>query len=173
MIIRAETQADAAAIRAVNVAAFGGPLEAELVDRLRAAGRLTISLVAEAHAGETIAVETIVGHIAFSPVTATDGSRGFGLAPLAVRPERQRRGIGSSLVMRGLRLCRERTEGYVVVLGEPAYYGRFGFAAASAFGLNDEYGGGDAFQVLELQPGGIPQGAGVVRYSPEFALFGV
>lgn len=172
MIIRAETPADAAAIHAVNFAAFGGTLEAELVDRLRVAGRLMISLVAEDHAGETTDVETVVGHIAFSPVTAADGSSGLGLAPLAVRPEQQHRGIGSSLVMRGLRLCRERPEGFVVVLGEPAYYGRFGFAAAWASGLSDEYGGGDAFQVLELQPGCIPRGAGVVRYAPEFVIFG-
>jgi putative acetyltransferase len=59
--------------------------------------------------------------------------------------------------------------GFLVVLGEPAYYGRFGFTAAAACGLADEYGGGAAFQALELRPGAIPHGAGLVRYAPEFA----
>src|SRR5690606_16141665 len=59
--------------------------------------------------------------------------------------------------------------GFVVVLGEPAYYGRFGFEAAASYGLHDEYGGGSAFQVVELRRGAIPRGAGRVRYAPEFA----
>ena len=57
-----------------------------------------------------------------------------------------------------------------MVLGEPGYYGRFGFQPAPGLGLSDAYGGGDAFQVIELLPGGIPVGAGLVRYAPEFAL---
>ena len=57
-----------------------------------------------------------------------------------------------------------------MVLGEPAYYGRFGFTAAAAWGLRDEYGGGSAFQAVELRAGAIPRGAGLVRYAPEFAV---
>jgi putative acetyltransferase len=60
----------------------------------------------------------------------------------------------------------------VVVLGGPAYYRRFGFTAAAGWGLADEYGGGDAFQVLEIRAGAIPRGAGLVRYAPEFAALG-
>ena len=62
--------------------------------------------------------------------------------------------------------------GWVVVLGEPEYYSRFGFRPASAFGLSDEYGGGPAFQAVELVAGALPVGAGLVRYAPEFASLG-
>lgn len=61
---------------------------------------------------------------------------------------------------------------WAVVLGEPAYYGRFGFRAGSVFGLEDEYGGGDAFQALALSAGGLEGVGGLVRYSPEFAMVG-
>ena len=65
-----------------------------------------------------------------------------------------------------------QSEQCTVVLGEPAYYGRFGFTVASSWGLWDQYGGGPAFQVLELRPGGVPRGAGLVQYAEEFALLG-
>jgi putative acetyltransferase len=65
-------------------------------------------------------------------------------------------------------MCEEAGCGFVVVLGDPAYYRRFGFRPARSFGLSDEYGGGDAFQALELREGAIPPGGGVVRYAPEF-----
>lgn len=74
------------------------------------------------------------------------------------------------MVRGGLDASRRAGFGFVVVLGEPAYYARFGFAAASGWGLLDEYGGGAAFQALELRPGAIPRGAGPVRYGAEFAL---
>ena len=72
----------------------------------------------------------------------------------------------------GLDAGRRAGFGFVVVFGEPAYYERFGFAAARGWGLLDDYGGGDAFQALELRPGGIPCGAGLVRYGEEFELLG-
>ncbi len=59
-----------------------------------------------------------------------------------------------------------------MVLGEPAYYSRFGFRPAPEFGLSDQYGGGSAFQVIELVPGALPVGAGLVRYAPQFAVVG-
>ena len=68
--------------------------------------------------------------------------------------------------------CRAAGFGWAVVMGEPAYYARFGFRPASGFGLCDEYGGGSAFQVIELLPGALPSGAGLVRYAPEFASLG-
>jgi len=161
--VRPERPDDAPAIRRVHEAAFPTTLEGRLVDALRDAGRLTVSLVAERD-------REVVGHVAFSPVTldgAPGVTDGVGLAPVAVLPAHQRRGVGAQLVREGLAAC--AAAGFVVVLGDPAYYGRFGFAPASRWGLRDEYGGGEAFQALELRSGGIPAGAGLVRYAPEFA----
>jgi putative acetyltransferase len=161
--IREERVEDVDAIRAVNVSAFETDAEAQLVDALRDAGRLTISLVAELDG-------RVVGHIAFSPVTAANGARGLGLAPLAVMLLHQKQGVGATLLRAGLAAARAAGAPFVVVLGEPAYYGRFGFTAAPAQGLSDEYGGGDAFQVIELRPAGVPRDAGLVRYAPEFGM---
>ena len=160
--IRPEQPADVAAIYAVHAAAFPSEGEARLVDALRAAGRLSISRVA-------IEDGKLVGHVAFSPVTVAGAASGVGLGPVAVLPDRQRVGIGERLIREGLHACRRAGFTFVVVLGEPTYYERFGFEPASTWGLVDEYGGGDAFQVLELIPDAIPQGAGLVRYAPEFA----
>ena len=163
-MIRHEEVGDAAAIHAVNVAAFERRAEADLVDALRAAGRLLLSLVAEEEG-------TIVGHVAFSPVTI-DGpagrSLGIGLGPLAVLPPRQRQGFGSELVRRGISELAPRRQ-TMVVLGNPRYYARFGFAPASRHGLDSEYNAGDAFMVLAPtgEEAAIP--AGRVRYAPEFA----
>ena len=143
------------------MAAFPGIGEARLVKLLRAAGRLTVSVVAEAES-------RVVGHVAFSPVTVASGAIGVGLGPVGVLPTQQRLGIGGRMIEAGLERCREAGFTWAVVLGDPAYYGRFGFRPASAFGLDDEYGGGPAFQALELVPDGAPRGAGLVRYAPEF-----
>ncbi|MGE0713124.1 MAG: GNAT family N-acetyltransferase [Planctomycetota bacterium] len=159
--VRAEQLSDIPGIHAVHAAAFPTPGEARLVDALRAAGRLEVSLVA-ADADE------VVGHVAFSRVRAADGTQGVGLAPVAVLGAHRRRGVGAALIEAGLAACRATGWGYAVVLGDPAYYGRFGFRAAAEHGLEDEYGGGPAFQVLELAAGGLPS-AGLVRYAPEFA----
>ena len=162
--IRPERPSDAAAISQVHAASFPSADEARLVELLREAGRLQASLVAEDSG-------SIVGHIAFSPVTTASGSTGAGLAPVAVVESHRRRGIAADLVREGLQACREAGWGWVVVLGEPAYYSRFGFLPAADFGLSDEYGGGPAFQALELIAGSLPAGAGLVRYAPEFAAF--
>ena len=166
MLIRADLPDDFARIDALHRAAFPGPLEARLVRLLRKAGRLTVSLVAEVD-GE------IAGHVAFSPVELAGSSVGLGLAPVAVLPIHQRQGIGRELIRAGLAACSAAGCGFVVVLGDPDYYGRFfGFTRAARWRLVDEYGGGDAFQALELQPDSIPEIGGVVRYSPEFSIFG-
>lgn len=162
--IRSEQPADRTAIRNLLTAAFPSDLEARLVDQLRDAGRLLISLVAEKEG-------TIVGHVAFSPVTVPSGALGVGLAPVAVAETHRRQGIAASLIREGLDACRERNMGWAVVLGDPAYYARFGFRPAVEFGLIDEYQGGPAFQCLELIPLALPANAGLVRYAPEFALF--
>ena len=163
--IRPEQSADADGIRAVHLAAFAArPNEANLVDRLRQAGQAAVSLVALS-GGE------ITGHILFSPVSlvpAQHGQRGLGLAPLAVRPNDQRRGIGAQLVTRGLEACHAAGVDFVVVLGDPRYYGRFGFRRAGVFQLENEYGAEDDFMAIELSPAGLSGMAGLVQYRPEF-----
>ncbi len=164
-VIRPEQRADEPAIRAVHVAAFPTDAEAVLVERLRAAGRLRVSLVAVVE-GE------VVGHIAFSPVSLDERVAGLGLAPVAVLPAVAGRGVGGTLVREGLSACRAAGAGLVVVLGDPAYYARFGFQPAFTFGLRDTYGGGDAFQAIEMSPGAAPAGGGLITYAEEFAGFG-
>ncbi|TVQ51987.1 MAG: N-acetyltransferase [Rhodobacteraceae bacterium] len=134
MIIRLETSTDAAAIRTVTEAAFAGAehsagTEAAIVEALRGAGVLTLSLVADDEGA-------CIGHAAFSPV-AIGGAEGrwFGLGPVSVRADRQRRGVGSALIRIGLeRLGAQGAHG-CVVLGDPVYYCRFGFVADPAIRL--------------------------------------
>lgn len=165
VVVRSERADDAAAVRRVNREAFGRPDEADLVERLRARGVATLSLVA-ADGGD------IVGHILFTPVTIeSDGAAtgALGLGPMAVLPSRQRQGIGSLLVRTGLATCRDAGHGCVVVLGHPAYYPRFGFVPASRHGVVWEHSAPDeAFMLLELRPGALDGRDGIVRYPPEF-----
>jgi putative acetyltransferase len=160
--IRWEAPADHAAIHAVHTVSFPTAYEADLVDALRLAGRLAISVVAVEH-------DTVVGHVAFSPVSMPGATDGVGLAPVAVVPAFRRRGVAAQLIRGGLAECARRDHGFVVVLGDPHYYRRFGFTPARGWGLRDEYGGGEAFQALELRPGAIPAAGGLVRYAPELA----
>jgi putative acetyltransferase len=167
VVVRDEREGDEDRVRQVLERAFGGRAEARLVAGLRRAGRLRVALVAECDD------DGVVGHVAFSPVTihpaADDPPRSaIGLAPLAVLPDFQRRGIGEALVRAGLERVRSLGEPLCVVLGDPAYYGRFGFTAAHGHGLRWEHGGGAAFQCLELAPGAAASLSGIVRYAPEF-----
>ena len=161
--VRPETPDDQAAVHEINESAFGGPDEARLVERLRARARPLASLVAESGA--------IVGHILFTPVTL-DGFAGLlmGLAPMAVKPELQRRGVGSALVAAGLRACKSLGSAALVVLGHPEYYPRFGFIPAARFGLRCEYHVvPEAFMILELRPNALAGAGGTVRYHRAFA----
>lgn len=163
--VRPEQPGDVRAIHALHTASFPSESEARLVDLLRGAGRLPVSLVADVDG-------KVIGHVAFSPVTASSNFPGAGLAPIAVLEHHRRQGIAAALVHAGLQACREAGFGWAVVLGDPAYYSRFGFRAAQEFGLTDEYGGGPAFQAIPLVPNGVPTGAGLVRYAPEFDSLG-
>ena len=166
VVIRCEEPGDQAAVRAVNLAAFPEPGEANLVDALRANGKATVSLVA-------VRDERVVGHILFSPMTM-DSNHGqhtvLGLGPMAVHPDVQRVGIGSQLVTTGLDHCRHAGVGCVVVLGHPTYYPRFGFVPASRFGVSCEYPVADPyFMVVELAEGTLAAISGLARYQSEFA----
>jgi putative acetyltransferase len=163
--IRREQPGDEHGIHELHIAAFPTPVEARLVDGLRAVGQVPVSIVCAIDA-------RIVGHAAFSPVTAANGATGLGLAPVAVLASHRRRGIAGRIIRAGLDAARAAGCAWVVVMGDPAYYGRFGFAPAPRHGLSDAYGGGPCFQVMGLIPGGIPTGGGLVRYSPVFAQVG-
>ena len=126
MIIRKETKRDIAAITEVTIAAFRTlPIrhqtEQHSINALREAGALTISLVAEIDG-------QVVGHIAFSPVTISDGATGwYGLGPVSVLPAYQKKGIGKSLINEGLSLLKKLGGQGCVLVGHPDYYPRFGF----------------------------------------------
>ncbi len=165
MTIRFETPDDESAIRRVNELAFGQPAEADLVDELRRTCADSLSLVAED-------VE-VVGHILFTPVVVESARGrlvGMGLAPMAVLPDRQREGIGSLLVRRGLSLLRDRACPFVVVVGHPEYYPRFGFERASSRGLASQWEGipDEAFMVRVLDEHAVEGVSGVARYRDEF-----
>jgi putative acetyltransferase len=126
MIIRKETPADIEAITEVTKAAFetlavSNQTEHFIIKALRRAGALTISLVAEIDG-------RVVGHIAFSPVTISDGTKDwYGLGPVSVLPEQQGRGIGKSLIEKGLSMLKVLDGRGCILVGEPGYYERFGF----------------------------------------------
>jgi|RhiMethySRZTD1v2_1073278.scaffolds.fasta_scaffold1237232_2 putative acetyltransferase len=159
MKIRPEEEADRRAVQAINEVAFGGPAEADLVERLRAAGELVLSLVA--------IDDKPVGHVAFSRL-ALPGlqARGSALAPLAVLPSHRRRGIGAALVKEALRRLAAAEEDFVLVLGDPAYYGRFGFSADAARSVSTPYDG-PHLQALAFSGGALPRGP--VQYAKAFA----
>ena len=167
--VRLERDSDAAEIAAVTRAAFGsaegaGETEAALIEALRSRGKAVVSLVA-------MNDERVVGHVLFSEVTVETENpvRVLGLAPLGVHPDAQGRGLGSALVDRGLRECRSAGYDAVVVLGEPAYYRRFGFEPAGRYGLSNQYGADEGFMVLGLRPGALDDLTGIAMYEPEFA----
>jgi putative acetyltransferase len=163
-VIRGRQPADDTAIARVVDAAFRGTAESKLVQALREAGLAAIELVAVG--------EAVVGHVLFSVLAVTiDGRplKALALAPVAVRPDRQRRGIGSALVQAGLERAQAENWDAVIVLGDPAYYPRFGFSAAQARHLEAPFSG-EAFMALALRPGVLDGRAGRVVYPPAFDL---
>jgi putative acetyltransferase len=161
--IRAERADDAGPIRDILLAAFGREAEARLVDRLNASGKIACSLVAEEEG-------RILGHVMFSRVTIGETAvPALSLAPIAVLPAFQRLGIGSALVSAGLQQLRLVGQARVVVLGDPAYYLRFGFMPASRFGLTCPFAAAEGtFMAVALAREAFRDVAGGVTYGPEF-----
>jgi putative acetyltransferase len=160
-IIRHETAADMATIGEVTVAAFrtlavSNHTEQFIIDALRAARALTLSLVAEVEG-------RVVGHIAFSPVAISDGSQNwYGLGPVSVLPEYQRHGIGRALIQEGLSLLKGLGAQGCCLVGDPGYYRRFGFRSISS--LVHEGVPQDVFLALPLD-GNVPQGIVVFHHA--------
>jgi putative acetyltransferase len=163
---RPERPGDEVAIHALTEAAFRtaahtSGTEQFIVRELRRAGALAVSLVAEVD-------DTIVGHVAISPVTISDGTRDwFGLGPISVAPEHQRAGLGSRLVRESLSALQARGGRGCALVGDPSFYGRFGFRAEPSLvlpGVPPQY-----FQVVRLDG---PMPAGTVAFHPAFETTG-
>lgn len=163
-MVRTATPGDKAAIRKVHLAAFPTELEADLVQRLERDGDAAISLVAE-DAG------VVIGHILFSRMQVRSDGReleALGLAPVAVLPDRQGTGVGSALIEAGLSAARDRRADLVFVLGEPEFYGRFGFSAKCARPFASPYAG--EYFLAHMLGNDIPAPAsGRADYAPAFA----
>lgn len=157
-IIRDETESDLAAIRTVHRLAFAGEDEARLVDALRRSGDTVLSLVAERQ-------DRIIGHVVLSRLEAP--MRALALAPVGVLPDYQRRGIGSALIRAALKRAQSDDFDAVFVLGEPAYYRRFGFSVEDAEGYECVYAGA-FFMIRPLAAGMLPT-VGLIDYPPAFA----
>jgi putative acetyltransferase len=163
LYVRREKKTDIEAIRRVHEASFTSPLEAELVDNLQAEGDGVLSLVAWLN-GE------ICGHIMFSRMKAIEnrGLRVTALAPLAVLPENRGRGIGGKMVRDGLEWLKADGEDVVIVLGDPEFYGRFGFTTKAAQAFETPYDG-PHLQALALTEAG-QQARGLLRYARAFSM---
>jgi len=145
-MIRYARADDHPAIADIVTEAFGRADEARLIERLRADGDVLFELVSGS-------ADALDGHILFSRLWADRYEMFAALAPLAVRPGSQRAGVGAALVRAGLDSAREFGAHGVLVLGDPTYYGRFGFASQAATQVRAPYAGRDSFQALALEPG--------------------
>ena len=162
--IRPEQASDFPAVRTVHEAAFPTAAEANLVEKLRGSGKASVALVAEDDD------RNIVGHILFSPVTFDPPVEvmALGLSPMAVLPGHEKHGVGRRLVQNGLAECHSQGACLIVVLGDPGYYGRFGFERASRHGLRNEFGVEESFMVFMLDSHAHPPPGTMVKYAPEF-----
>lgn len=159
MSIRPEGPCDHHALRALHRACFPTPAEAELVDRLRADGDVVISLL-------SCDEDRLIGHVLLSRMTAP--FRALGLGPVAVAESHRRQGIAADLVRAAILEARAQGWQAIFVLGDPAYYGRFGFSAALAAGFQSPYAG-PYLMALALQTEPLPVLQGRVEYATAFA----
>jgi len=166
MIIRQEKPEDIDDIHALNELAFGQPQEANIIDKLRINCDNLLSLVA-------VENEKIVGHILFSPATIEVQHgviKGMGLAPMAVLPEMHRKGIGTQFVKAGIENLRKMQCPFVIVLGHPEYYPRFGFERALLYEIKCQWEGipDVAFMILWLDKSTMDPVSGLAKYRDEF-----
>jgi putative acetyltransferase len=154
-VIRPEEACDRDAIYALVAVAFGQAVEADLVERLRDADALSVSVVADVSG-------VVCAHACVSPMAAcgASGASGvFALAPVSVSPETQGQGLGTLITQAAIDLTRTRGAACLTVLGDPAFYGRFGFRSAADVGLQAEAGDfGEAFMALALGAEDLPTG---------------
>lgn len=152
--IRAESSHDVDAIHTLTDLAFrdmdyASGTEAEIVDRLRDAGALSVSLVATVN-------DEVIGHVAFSPATVADATHPwFTLGPVSVRPDHQRQGVGSALIEQGLAILHKRGALGCILTGNPDYYRRFGFEVSPENSPQEEY---EAFFMVKTFSGSAPGG---------------
>jgi len=166
--VRPEIAADRDRVFAVVEAAFGHRLEADLVDALRRSASPQLSLVAEAHG-------VVVGHVFFSPVTiesARPAPPVAQLSPVAVLPDHQRQGVGTRLIRAGLSQCAAMGWRAVFLVGNPAYYSRFGFRMAGPSGFSYPGPHDPYLQLLELSSGVLSGVGGRIRLHPAFVEVG-
>lgn len=164
-VVYEEQRQHVAAIRDIVRAAFGQDAEVLLVDRLREASALTVSMVLGVG-------DEMVAHAAASPMSWICGTQRqtvWALAPVSVKPDKQRMGYGSQVVRATIDRCRKYDVDILTVLGNPKYYGRFGFMPASQHGLRiDGADFGDAFMVMELTDGALSEANGSLRWHLAF-----
>jgi putative acetyltransferase len=161
--IREERPSDLAAIRVINRRAFGQEQEGNIIDALRFNGAALVSLVATLNGRP-------IGHIIYSPASVGGVMTGAALGPMAVLPEYQRQGAGSKLVEAGNRKIKELGYPFIIVLGHPAYYPRFGFEPARNHGIHCEWDvPDDVFMVMVLDQEKMQGVAGLAKYRHEFS----
>jgi putative acetyltransferase len=157
-----EHPGDVATIRDLNRRAFGQDQEGNIVDALRSNGAALLSLVATLNG-------TVVGHIIYSPLSVGGKVTGAALGPMAVLPEHQRQGIGSELVKAGNRKLEDSGCPFIVVVGHPQFYPRFGFRPASTQGIRCEWEvPDDVFMLLVLDQAKMQGVSGLAKYRHEF-----
>jgi putative acetyltransferase len=169
MNIHQETEKDYPAVRKVNESSFETTEEADLVDNIRKNPNYIpeLSLVAEEN-------DEVIGHILFTSIDIVDSEVDYkilALAPMAVLPKHQQKGIGSALIKAGFEKAQELGYKAVIVLGHPDYYPRFGFIPAEQFDIHppvDEWK--EAFFAKELESGSLKNVSGTVSYLPEFGI---
>lgn len=155
-LLRHETATDALQLYALHCSAFGGATEAKLVNRLREDRDVALSLVAEEHG-------QVVGHLLLSPLQAP--FRALALAPLAVRPDRQKQGIGFQLLTHAHGWAQEQGYDAIFVMGDPDYYGHFGYSVSAACGYACPYAG-EYFMIKSFRHHLTPRGT--IEYPPAF-----
>jgi putative acetyltransferase len=164
--IRPEKPEDSTFVYAVIERTFKRDAEAKLAEKLRRNCADHLSLVAENNG-------TIVGHIMFTPVIIQNGKKiqGMGLAPMAVLPSMQRKGIGTMLIKAGLKLLEKKSCPFVIVLGHPEYYPRFGFQPASMLKIKSQWDGvpDEAFMIKILDHKAMQNVSGIASFRDEFS----